>query len=79
MQVIWMAWRIATGLRLTLRRAVTDVFDQPVIERCQLHRVRNVRDKLPDKLRTAVERRMRDAYHAGTVVEAEAKLTALAP
>ena len=28
-----------------LRRAVLDVFDQPVIQRCQLHKVRNVKDK----------------------------------
>ena len=34
-----------------LRRAVLDVFDQPVIQRCQLHKVRNVKDKLPERLR----------------------------
>lgn len=31
----------------TLRSAVLDVFDQPVIQRCQLHKLRNVLDKLP--------------------------------
>jgi putative transposase len=31
-----------------LRRAVTDVFDHPVIQRCQLHKLRNVTDRLPD-------------------------------
>ena len=61
-----------------LRRAVLDVFDQPVIQRCQLHKIRNVRDKLPQKLRVLVERRMRDAYHADSALDAEAKLTALA-
>jgi transposase-like protein len=61
-----------------LHRAVTDVFDQPVIQRCQLHKIRNVRDRLPEKLRALVERRMRDAYHAETALAAEAKLTALA-
>lgn len=44
-----------------LHRAVTDVFDHPVIQRCQLHKIRNVKDKLPEKLRVLVERRMRDA------------------
>ena len=34
-----------------LRRAVLDVFDQPVIARCQLHKIRNVQDQLPEKLR----------------------------
>src|SRR5829696_3111322 len=30
-----------------LRRAVLDVFDHPVLARCQQHKIRNVRDKLP--------------------------------
>jgi putative transposase len=61
-----------------LHRAVTDVFDHPVIERCQLHKIRNVRDKLPQRLRPGVERRMRAAYHADSASQAEALLTALA-
>src|SRR5258708_22800051 len=61
-----------------LSRAVKDVFDKPLIHRCQQHKIRNVRDKLPEKLRTVVEKRMRAAYHAGSAVEAEALLTALA-
>lgn len=44
-----------------LRRAVLDVFDHPVIARCQFHKLRNVRDKLPQRLRPMVERRMRAA------------------
>ncbi len=61
-----------------LRRAVLDVFDHPVIARCQLHKVRNVKDHLPQRMRTAVERRMRSAYHAGSALDAEAQLSALA-
>jgi transposase-like protein len=61
-----------------LHRAVTDVFDAPVIQRCQLHKIRNVRDKLPQRLRPGVERRMRAAYHADSALEAEALLSALA-
>ena len=61
-----------------LHRAVTDVFDAPVIQRCQLHKIRNVRDRLPQRLRPGVERRMRAAYHADSALEAEALLTALA-
>jgi len=61
-----------------LRRAVLDVFERPVIARCQLHKLRNVGDKLPQRLRPMVERRMREAYHAGSALEAEAALTALA-
>ncbi len=61
-----------------LRRAVLDVFDQPVIQRCQLHKLRNVKDKLPERLRGTVERRMRQAYHADSALDAEAQLLALA-
>jgi putative transposase len=61
-----------------LSRAVRDVFDKPLIQRCQEHKIRNVRDRLPDKLRTLVVRRMRGAYHTGSALAAEAKLTALA-
>ncbi len=61
-----------------LRKAVVDVLEHPVIQRCQLHKVRNVKDHLPKRLRTVVGRRMTDAYHAGSALEAEAALLALA-
>jgi putative transposase len=61
-----------------LRRAVLDVFDRPVIGRCQLHKIRNVRDRLPEKLRSVVTARMRRAYHADSALAAEAELAALA-
>jgi putative transposase len=61
-----------------LRRAVLDVFDKPVIARCQLHKIRNVRDHLPQRLRGPVERGMREAYHAESALDAQAQLEALA-
>jgi putative transposase len=61
-----------------LRRAVVDVFDRPVIGRCQLHKIRNVQDRLPDKLRSLVASRMRRAYHADSALAAQAELGALA-
>jgi len=61
-----------------LRRAVLDVFDRPVLGRCQLHKIRNVQDHLPDKLRSTVTSRMRRAYHADSALAAEAELCALA-
>jgi putative transposase len=60
-----------------LRRAVTDVFDHPVIARCQQHKIRNVRDRLPERLGGPVERRMRAAYHARSALDAQAQLEAL--
>jgi transposase-like protein len=61
-----------------LRKAVLDVLDHPVIQRCQLHKIRNVKDHLPQRLRSTVGRRMTDAYHAGSAIEAQAALLALA-
>ena len=61
-----------------LARAVRDVFDHPVIQRCQLHKIRNVRDRLPEKLRSVVTARMRRAYRAESALAAEAELTTLA-
>src|SRR3954465_1922594 len=61
-----------------LAAAVKEVFDFPVIARCQLHKLRNVRDHLPEKMRGPVEKRMRAAYHADSALAAEALLEALA-
>ena len=61
-----------------LRRAVTDVFDHPVIQRCQLHKLRNVTDRLPDAVASTVAKRMRRAYHQPDALIAEAELEALA-
>jgi putative transposase len=61
-----------------LRRAVLDVFDRPVVGRCQLHKIRNVADHLPEKLRSVVTARMRRAYHADSALAAEAELGVLA-
>ena len=61
-----------------LSKAVKDVFGKPVIHRCQEHKIRNVKDKLPEKLRSVTEKRMRQAYHAETALKAEAELTELA-
>ena len=61
-----------------LRAAVVRVFDHPVIGRCQLHKIRNVTDKLPDQLASTVAKRMRGAYRAESALLAEAQLEALA-
>ena len=61
-----------------LHAAITAVFDHPVIQRCQMHKLRNVADKLPDDLAKAVTKKMRAAYHALSAIIAEAQLEALA-
>jgi putative transposase len=61
-----------------LSKAVRDVFGKPLIHRCQEHKIRNVKDKLPEKLRPVTEKRMRQAYHAESALKAEAELTELA-
>jgi transposase-like protein len=61
-----------------LRRAVTDVFDHPVIQRCQLHKLRNLTDRLPDAVASTVAKRMRAAYRNPDPLVAQAELEALA-
>jgi putative transposase len=61
-----------------LSAAVKEVFDSPVIARCQLHKIRNVQDHLPEKMRSLVGRRMRQAYRADSALAAQALLEALA-
>jgi transposase-like protein len=61
-----------------LRRAVTEVFDHPVIQRCQLHKLRNVTDRLPDAVASVVAMRMRAAYYNPDPLVAQAELEALA-
>jgi putative transposase len=57
---------------------VLEVFDHPVIQRCQLHKLRNVSDRLPDAVASTVARRMRRAYHHTDPLVAQAELEALA-
>lgn len=46
-----------------IRKAVKDVFGKrAVIQRCQIHKMRNVADHLPDDVATNVKRVMRQAY-----------------
>lgn len=42
-----------------------------VIQRCQQHKIRNVRSYVPDHLQAEVERRMRAAYNMSTYIEAK--------
>ena len=61
-----------------LAAGIKEVFDSPVIGRCQIHKLRNVRDHLPEKMRGPVTKRIRKAYHADSALAAEAMLEALA-
>jgi len=50
-----------------LAAAVKAVFDQPVIHRCQLHKIRNVENKLPKSMASTVTKKMRAAYRMDNV------------
>jgi putative transposase len=58
--------------------AVKAVFDHPVIARCQLHKIRNVKRYLPDNVAKIVERRMRAAYVNPDPLAGQGDLEALA-
>jgi putative transposase len=61
-----------------LAAAVKAVFDHPVIARCQLHKIRNVKRHLPDKVARLVEKRMRAAYRNPDPLAGQGDLEALA-
>jgi putative transposase len=61
-----------------IRKALDDVFgDRAVIQRCQVHKLRNLRDHLPEERHAYVLSAMREAYRASTAETARKKLRAL--
>ncbi len=62
-----------------LRKALSDVFgDRALVQRCQVHKARNVRDHLPQERRAYVRRQMRDAYKSQSAKTAKTRLLQLA-
>jgi putative transposase len=61
-----------------LAAAVHAVFDRPVIQRCQIHKVRNVGGHLDRATAATVTKKMRAAYRDQDPLHAEATLEALA-
>jgi transposase-like protein len=61
-----------------LAAGVRAVFDHPVIQRCQLHKMRNVQAHLPKALASSVGKKLRRIYHAENALLAEAELEELA-
>jgi transposase-like protein len=62
-----------------LRKAVRDTFgDAALVQRCQIHKLRNILDHLPDRQRPWVKALVQRAYHHADVVTAERPLQDLA-
>ena len=62
-----------------IRKALRDVFgDRAIVQRCQVHKMRNVREHLPEARRAYVARQMRDAYNSSTVGTAKKRIMQLA-
>jgi len=62
-----------------IRKALRDVFgDRAIVQRCQVHKARNLRDHLPEARRAYVARQMRDAYTSTSASIAKKKLMQLA-
>jgi putative transposase len=62
-----------------IRKALRDVFgDRAIVQRCQVHKARNVREHLPEARRAYVAKQMRDAYNSTTASTAKKKLMQLA-
>lgn len=58
--------------------ALSAVYPDAKQQRCWLHKIRNVLDKVPEKLKAEVHRRLRDMCRSTTRAEAMSKLDALA-
>ncbi len=62
-----------------LRRAITDVFgSRGVVQRCQVHKCRNVLGHLPERLHASVGKALRDAWDLDSADRAERVLQRLA-
>jgi transposase-like protein len=61
-----------------IRKALKDVFgERALVQRCQTHKQRNVRDHLPESRRVYVARQMREAYKSKSANTAKKKLMQL--
>jgi putative transposase len=61
-----------------IRKAITDVFgDLAVVQRCQIHKMRNIKGHLSPSRHAYVMREMRDAYKSSSAAVARRKLRAL--
>ena len=62
-----------------LRAAITKAFGKlGLVQRCQVHKTRNVLDHLPDTLKAGTRRALRDAYHCPDPALAKQQLERLA-
>ena len=62
-----------------LRRAITDVFgSRGVVQRCQVHKWRNVIGHLPERLHASVGKALRDAWNLDSADRAAQVLARLA-
>lgn len=67
--VRWIGLTIADGLD-GLRKAARDVFPMAKHQRCFVHKMRNVLDKIPSKLHDEVHKALQKIYNAGSRTEA---------
>jgi len=61
-----------------IHRAVSDVFGDVLIQRCQVHKKRNIQDYLPDRLKESVSSVMTQAYSSNNYEQAKKMLDNLA-
>ena len=67
--VRWIGLTIADGLD-GLRQAARDVFPLAKHQRCFVHKMRNVLDKIPNELHDEVQKALQKIYNAGSRAEA---------
>lgn len=73
----WRLWAIDGAA--ALRRAIRDLFGAAaLVQRCQVHKLRNVIEHLPDRVHTSVRRAINDAWNSRDPVLALKQLERLA-
>lgn len=61
----WVGLLVADGI-LGLKKALRETFPKAAYQRCFLHKMRNVLDKLPDKCQDEAKDLLREIYHAAS-------------
>ncbi len=68
---------VVDGSKALAKAARNVVGERAIIQRCQIYKIRNVVDQLPDEMKPSVRQAMRDAYAASDVDRAHKRLTNL--
>lgn len=68
--VKWIGLVISDGIQ-ALHKALHEVFPRTLTQRCWVHKMRNILDKVPPKMHDEIQEELRDIYYATSIGEAK--------